>query len=122
MNNLAGYAQTETVGMDEKEMEIRALIKSSAMLNNIKENWEEQKKELPQALEKNRRLWSFLASGARDEECKHNDIVRQNIINLANFIFKRTYETLSNPSPEKLEILITINMQIANGLAGKYPE
>lgn len=119
MNNLAGYAQTETVGMDEKEMEIRALVKSSAALNQIKENWDERHKELPQALEKNRRLWSFLASGARDEACPHNDIVRQNIINLANFIFKRTYEVLSHPAPEKLEILININMQIANGLSGK---
>ncbi len=119
MNALAGYAQTETVGMDEKEMEIRALIKSSALLNQIKENWDERHKELPQALDKNRRLWSFLASGARDESCQHSDLVRQNIINLANFIFKRTYETLSHPAPEKLEILISINMQIANGLAGK---
>ncbi|MBQ9235741.1 MAG: flagellar biosynthesis regulator FlaF [Alphaproteobacteria bacterium] len=119
MDNIGSYKQTETAGMDEKEMEIRALVKSSAALNQLKENWEERRKELPQVLEKNRRLWVFLASGARDEACPHNLTVRQNIINLANFIFKRTYEVLSHPSPEKLEVLININMQIANGLSGK---
>ncbi|MBR4106384.1 MAG: flagellar biosynthesis regulator FlaF [Alphaproteobacteria bacterium] len=119
MNNLGSYAQNETAGMDELSMEIRALIKSSSALNQIKENWEEQHKELSSALEKNRRLWTFIAAAMKDEGCQHAIEVRQNILNLANYIFKRTNEVLLHPSPEKLEILITINMQIANGLSGK---
>ncbi len=119
MNNLGSYTQNETVGMDELTMEIRALIKSSSALNQIKENWEEQHKELSVALEKNRRLWTFIAAAMKDEECQHPIEVRQNVLNLANYIFKRTNEVLLHPAPEKLEILITINMQIANGLSGK---
>ena len=54
-----------------------------------------------------------------NESCQQTITVRQNILNLANFIFKRTYEVLAHPAPEKLEVLININMQIANGLSGK---
>ncbi len=119
MNNLGSYAQNETAGMDELNMEIRALVKSSSALNQIKENWEEQKKDLSSVLEKNRRLWTFLASAMMEESCPHTHDVKQNIVNLANYIFKRTNEVLLHPAPEKLDILITINMQIANGLSGK---
>ena len=119
MNNLSAYSQNEIAGMDELSMEIRALVKSSSALNQIKENWEEKHKELPVALEKNRRLWTFIASAMREEDCQHELAVKQNILNLANYVFKRTNEVLLHPAPEKLEILITINMQIANGLSGK---
>lgn len=119
MNNLGSYAQNEIAGMDELSMEIRALIKSSSALNQIKENWEERHKDLPTSLEKNRRLWTFIAAAMKDETCQQPLDVRQNILNLANYIFKRTNELLLSPAPEKLDILITINMQIANGLSGK---
>lgn len=119
MNNLGSYAQNETAGMDELSMEIRALVKSSSALNQIKEDWENMHKDLSGALDKNRRLWTFIAVAMRDEECPHPQEVRQNILNLANYVFKRTNEILLHPAPEKLDILITINMQIANGLSGK---
>ena len=119
MSELGSYAQNETAGMDELSLEIRALVKSSSALNQIKENWDDQHKDLAAALEKNRRLWTFIASAMRDEDCPHPHEVRQNILNLANYVIKRTNEVLMHPAPEKLDILITINMQIANGLSGK---
>lgn len=119
MNQLGTYKQNEVAGMAEVEMEISALIKASSLLNQIKENWEEKRKELSIALEKNRRLWTFLASAMKEEDCQQPVAVKQNILNLANYIFKRTNEVLLHPAPEKLEILININMQIANGLSGK---
>ncbi len=119
MNHLAGYAQTEIAGMDEAELEIRALIRTASALNSVKENWENHQNELQPALDKNRRLWSILASAMSEEDCPQPTEVKQNIVNLANFIFKRTLEVSANPSPEKLDILININMNIARGLSGK---
>ena len=118
MNTVSGYAQTEIAGMNEAELESRALIKTAAALNNVKENWETSGNELAQALEKNRKLWSILASAMTEEDCPQPKEVKQNIINLASFIFKRTIDVLAHPSPEKLDILININMNIARGLAG----
>ena len=120
MNTVGGYVQNEIAGMNEAELEIRALIKTASALNDVKENWDINNKEnLNKALDKNRKLWSILASAMQEEDCPQPLEIKQNIINLANFIFKRTTEVIANPAPEKLEILININMNIARGLSGK---
>ncbi len=118
MNNLAGYAQTEIAGMGEAELEARALIRTASALNKVKENWESARDDLQPALDKNRRLWSILASAMRESDCPQPNEIKQNIINLASFIFKRTLDITANPTPEKLDILININMNIARGLSG----
>ena len=119
MSGIGGYAQNEIVGMNEAELEIRALVKTASALNMIKENWETSQADLHTALDKNRRLWTILASAMQEEDCPQPVEVRQNIINLASFIFKRTVEVLAKPDPNKLDILININMNIARGLSGK---
>ena len=119
MDNLGSYAQTEVAGMSEAELESRALIKTASALNKVKENWPEDKEELQQALDKNRRLWSVLAAAMREEDCPQPAEVKQNILNLASFIFQRTLDVSAHPAPEKLDILININMNIARGLSGK---
>ncbi len=52
------------------------------------------------------------------EEDRPNDL-RSNIINLANFIFKREIEIMSQPEKSKLDILISINRDIAAGLMAR---
>ena len=47
-----------------------------------------------------------------------NDL-RSNIINLANFIFKREIDIISKPAPKQLDILININREVAAGLMTK---
>ncbi len=112
------YAQTEVSGMKQSELESRALIKTASQLNLIKENWEEKSSELEEALEKNRKLWAILASAVAENETPLPEEVKKSILNLAMFIFQRTVEVLTNPAPEKLNILININMNIAKGLGG----
>lgn len=120
MNTMGGYVKNEIAGMDEAELEIRALINTASALNAVKENWEtKEKDDLNKALDKNRRLWSILASAMQEEDCPQPLEIKQNIMNLANFIFKRTTEIIAKPEPQKLEILININMNIARGLSGK---
>ena len=119
MDKIGGYAQNEIAGMNESELEARALIKAASALNQIKEKWEESQDDLAPALDKNRRLWTILASAMRESDCPQPIEVKQNILNLASFIFKRTMEVLSKPDPKKLDILININMNIARGLSGK---
>ena len=127
MDKLGSYSQTEVAGMDEAELESRALIKTASALNKVKESWgsatdniqQSLKEELHQALDKNRRLWSVLAAAMQEDDCPQPPEIRQNILNLASFIFRRTLEVSAHPAPEKLDILIDINMNIARGLAGK---
>ena len=51
MDMVGGYAQNEIAGMNEAELEIRALIKAASALNKIKEDWENSQKDLSQALQ-----------------------------------------------------------------------
>lgn len=112
------YAQNEVSGMKESELESRALIRTASGLNLIKEHWEERKGELEEALEKNRKLWAIIASAMSEEDCPQPAEIKRNILSLAVFVFKRTVDVMANPAPEKLNALISINMNIAKGLSG----
>lgn len=118
MNQVQHYAQTDKTAMKESELESRAFICTASNLNRIKENWETEKKNLPEALEKNRMLWSVIVSAMKEQDCPQPQEVRNNMINLGMFVFKRTMELLANPEPERLNVLININMNIARGLNG----
>ena len=120
MNTVSGYVQNEIAGMSEAELETRALIRTASALNEVKENWDNHSKEdLTKALDKNRRLWSILASAMQEEDCPQPLEIKQNILNLAKSIFKRTTDIIAKPEASKLDILININMNIARGLSGK---
>ena len=119
MDSLTGYVQNEIAGMAEIELEARALIKAASLLNKVKEDWDASKQDLSPALERNRRLWSVLASAMKEDDCPQPLEIKQNILNLASYVFKRTVEVIAHPTPEKLDILISINMNIAKGLSGK---
>lgn len=122
MNISQRYAKTEVSGMNQVELESRALIKTASRLNQIKENWEQNIGDLDDALEKNRRLWTIIAGAMSDNSSPQPQELRQNLLSLAVFVFKRTLEILANPKPESLDILININMNIARGLAEKPSE
>lgn len=119
MNSTQKYSEIEKSSLNQVELEVRALVRSASSLNHIKENWEEEKSNLDEALGKNRRLWTIFASGMAAEDCPQPLEIRAGILNLANFIFKRTVDVLVNPTPEKLTTLIDINMNIARGLSEK---
>lgn len=117
MNISQRYTETEVSGLDQVELESRALIKTASSLNLIKENWEQKQGDLTEALEKNRKLWTVIASAMSDDSSPQPAEMKKNILTLAMFVFKRTMEVMVNPTPEGLGILISINMNIARGLA-----
>lgn len=119
MNISQRYAETEVSGMNQVELESRALIKTAARLNQIKENWEQNLGDLDEALEKNRRLRTIIAGAMSDNSSPQPKELRQNLLSLSVFVFKRTLEIMADPKPESLDILININMNIARGLSEK---
>lgn len=122
MDHSQSYSQIEVSGLGQSELESRALIRTASGLNQIKENWNERKGELEEVLEKNRKLWAILASAMQEEDCPQPKEIRRNILSLAMFVFQRTVDVLATPEPQKLDILININMNIAKGLSGSESE
>lgn len=107
---------------DPREVEARALLKSSQNLQSLYDGWEEFKSDrqlIEDALRYNRTIWMMFYDTALENKDKDRPSdLRSNIINLANFIFKRTLEIQSDTSrnKEKLQVLININREIASGL------
>jgi flagellar protein FlaF len=70
------------------------------------------------AVRVNWRLWTIIQAEQADPDCATPKNIREGLLNLANFIDKRSIELLANPDPAKLVPLIDINRNIAAGLLG----
>ena len=106
---------------DQRELEAHVLLKSTRFLQDLQDDWDNVTTEiLEETLKYNRQIWMMFYDTALEnpEGDRPNDL-RSNILNLANFIFKREIEIMGNPAPEKLDILININREIAAGLMEK---
>ena len=64
----------------------------------------------------NWRIWTIIQSELVDPECPLPREIRENLINLSNFIDKRSADIIAEPKAEKLSVLININRQIGAGL------
>ena len=103
---------------DQRELEGRVLLKAARMIQDIQNNWDNADREILEAtLKYNRQIWMLFYDTALEnpEGSRPNDL-RSNIVNLANFIFKREMEILSDPQKEKLNVLVNINKEVAAGL------
>ena len=103
---------------DQRELEGRVLLKAARMIQDLSDGWDSADKGIiEETLKYNRRIWMMFYDTALEnpEGDRPNDL-RSNIINLANFIFKREVDIMSIPDKGKLDILISINKEIAAGL------
>lgn len=112
------YQQTAKVVESARERESALLMKAAAGLQKIKDEWPESHDQLKTALTFNRKLWTiFMAAATKDDNPLPLD-VRQNIANLGMFIMNQTREMLLQPQPQKLDVLVRLNRQLAAGLRG----
>ncbi|GFZ76853.1 hypothetical protein GCM10011497_00540 [Elstera cyanobacteriorum] len=64
----------------------------------------------------NWKLWTIIQADILDDESALTLEVRQNLLNLSNFIDKHTVGIITTPEASKLATLIEINKNIAAGL------
>lgn len=103
---------------DPREVEARVLLKSAQFMQDLQNNWENMNREvLEETLKYNRNIWlMFFDTAVENTEGDRPDNLRNNIYNLAKFVFKREIDVLAKPEKHKLDILIKINRDIAGGL------
>lgn len=112
------YQQTANIVASSRDRESALLMKAAAGLQKIKDEWPDSYDDLKPALTYNRKLWTiFMTSVTRDDNPLPHD-VRQNIANLGIFIMNQTREILMEPQPQKLDVLVRLNRQLAAGLRG----
>ena len=119
-NPLAAYKTVDKTTMSGRDTEARVLTQAALKLKDCRDNWqaEDRDEKLDEALKYTQRIWSIFQGELSKQD---NPLPRQlkiNLLRLSSFIDKRIFETMSYPSPEKLNAVININTNIAAGLRG----
>lgn len=74
---------------------------AEAILSSARLNWQ---------------LWTIIQSELLDPDCPVPTDIRQNVLSLANFVDKHMVGIIAGPDPKKLDVLISINRELAGGL------
>jgi len=114
------YRQVDKTTISGRETEARVLTEAALKLKKCQENWggNDLDAQLDEALRYNQKIWSLFQGELEREDNPLPGKLKIDILRLAAFIDKRIFEVMAFPSPEKLNIIININQNIAAGLRG----
>ena len=104
-----------------RQLESNLLSRSAGQLQRIRDNWEDARTDLSEAMMFNRRLWTVFMTSVTRDDSPLPDPIRQNVANLGIFIMNQHREIMANPDPSKLDVLININRELAAGLRAMAP-
>lgn len=96
--------KTEAWALTQAALKMKAAQDSGdipSMLAAVKLNWQ---------------LWTIIQSELLAPECTIPMDIRRNVLSLANFIDKHTVGFIGLPKPEKINVLVSINRELAGGL------
>jgi flagellar biosynthesis activator protein FlaF len=96
-------------------------VEKATLLQAVKENWsrDDRSAELEDALNYNQKVWTFFQAELSMEDNPLPEEIKRNLLALSMFVDRRTFEALAYPAPEKLDILININLNVSAGLRGE---
>ena len=123
-NPLQTYENIDKNTMSGRETEARVMIKAALKLKACQDNWDcsDRDVKLDEALKYTQQIWSVFQAELSRKENPLPVGIRANLLRLSAFIDKRIFETMAFPAPEKLDIIIDINRNIAAGLRGPVVE
>lgn len=121
VNPLEAYQSVEKSTLSGRELEASVLNKAALRLQDVQQHWSAPDHEsmLDEALKYNQRVWSFFQSEVSQPDNPLPPEIKQNILALSVFVDRRIFEVMAYPAPEKLDILININRNLAAGLRGE---
>ncbi len=121
---LNAYKQTAKTTISGRELEAAVLNKAARLLMECQELWGEEGRaqRLDGALTFNQKIWTIFQEELLKDDNPLPVKVRENILNLSVFIDKTIIDIMAHPAPEKLKIIIDINMNLAAGLRGSQAQ
>lgn len=119
-NAVKAYETVSRETMSGRETEARVLTQGALKLIECKNSWNSPDRNalLDRALKYNQRLWSIFQVEVSKADNPLPKEIKLNILRLSRFIDRRIFDTMAFPSPEKLDIIIKINKNLAAGLRG----
>jgi flagellar protein FlaF len=115
------YAEVEKISASGRQLEASALFRVARALQQAQDQWgaEGHDTRLDDALKLNQRLWTFFQAELQADDNPLPDDLRVNLLQLIQFIDRRTFDVMAFPAADKLAALISINRNIAAGLAAR---
>ena len=117
-------AASETSELDQtsdpRKVEIFALREIAQRLASAQKN-PENEDEMLHAVRLNWRLWTIFQVSLLEADCPLPEMIRNNILSLATFVDKHSADIIAAPAPTKLDVLIRLNHDLADGLSGAAP-
>jgi len=120
-NPLQAYDNVEKATTSGRELEASVLSRAARKLRECQQNWDapDREERLNQALKFNQLVWSIFQGELKKEDNPLDGRLRLDLLRLSAFVDRRLFETMADPAPEKLNIVIDINNNIAAGLRQK---
>ncbi|HET6466385.1 MAG TPA: flagellar biosynthesis regulator FlaF [Nitrospiria bacterium] len=119
-NPIKAYENVERATIPGRELEASVLIRAAALLKHCQDNWKGDilDDNLRDALVYNQKVWSIFQGELVRPDHPLPLSLRQDILRLSLFIDQRILDIMASPSPEKLNVIIQINQNLAAGLRG----
>ena len=114
-DQLKAYQTAQRGHMSPREVEAMAFTRAALMLEEAKSKTNDLES-FAKALRFNSLLWTIIQADITEAANQLPAELKANIMSLSIFIDKQTAKALRAPNPEDLEILITVNRNLAAGL------
>jgi len=117
---LDAYRTGQNTNMSGREIEAAALTRCAMLLSECQQNWDAPDRDatLDEALRTNQIVWSILQAELAKNDNPLPIEIRQSVLTLSVFIDNRIIQVMAHPAPEKIQIIIDINLNLAAGLRG----
>ncbi|MGF1626149.1 MAG: flagellar biosynthesis regulator FlaF [Alphaproteobacteria bacterium] len=112
------YQQAQKLGSNPRETESRALLEAARRLDAV-QRADADIEQYRSALRLNWRLWTLFQADIAEDSNPLPPEIKQNMLSLAGFVDRHTVSALGRVAPERLQVLIDINRNIALGLSGQ---
>ena len=115
---IQAYETVNKTTMSGREIEAAVLTKAAGKLRECQENWnsDDREQKLNDALRYNQLIWSIFQGELKRDDNPLDKKLRADLLKLSALIDRQIFETMGNPSPDKLDLVIDINNNIATGL------
>jgi len=119
-NQLEAYRSVQRNTLSGRELEASVLAKAALVLQECQHKWDAPDRDilLKKALKHNQIMWTFFQSELSKPDNPLPKKLREDIMSLGLFVAKQIIYIMSFPSPDKLTVIININLKLAAGLRG----
>lgn len=123
-DQISAYQKMQKTSLTPREVEAMAFTKAAVMLEEAKLKASDMEA-FSQALRFNNLLWTIIQADITEPENQLPGEIKANILSLSIFVDKHTAKAVRSGEPADLDVLISINRNLAAGLRsteGVMPE